>query len=104
MKVEAVVNDIKREFIELCCNKELCDECELNISPACCIWYAFRYLNNNGIIHTDYSKSEDNICNTYFKDVMKPTYGKKWRPGYTDYAVKDFVTWLKENGYLKGVE
>lgn len=102
MKLEAIVNDIKNEFIELCCMTK-CDECGLNMSPACCIWYTFRYLENNGMVRKGYIGLENDICNKYFKEVDK-TWHTSWRQAYEDSTVLNFVTWLNVNGYLKGVE
>lgn len=102
MKLEAVVNDIKREFIELCGGLK-CRECDLRIAPSCCIWYTFRYLENHGMVRKGYIGLENDICNKYYKEIDKPAHSS-WRPAYVDSTVLNFVTWLKENGYLKGVE
>lgn len=102
MKVEAIVNDIKNEFIELCCMTK-CDECGLNMSPACCIWYTFRYLENNGMVRKGYIGLENDICNKYFNEACQASYKFKHHVQVSNTA-RNFVTWLKENGYLKGVE
>lgn len=102
MKVEAVINDIKREFVELCGGIE-CEDCELRVSPACCVWYTFRYLENHGMVRKRYIGHENGICNKYYNKVNKPE-NINFRVAYATDIVLHFVTWLKENGYLKGVE
>lgn len=102
MKVAAVANDIKREFIELCC-KTGCDDCKLSVSPSCCIWYTFRYLENHGMVRKGYIGLENDICNKYYNDDFKVSYISKYHV-YVHYLVLNFVTWLNENGYLKEVE
>lgn len=102
MKLEAIVNDIKNEFIELCCGLQ-CRECELRIAPSCCIWYTFRYLENHGMVRKGYIGLENDICNKYFKDAYHESYTFKHHVQVSNTA-RNFVTWLNENGYLKGVE
>lgn len=102
MKVAAVANDIKREFIELCCNSK-CGECTLTIAPSCWIWYTFRYLENNGKVRKGYIGLENDICNKYYNEVYQVSDSSKHH-AYEHNEVLEFITWLNENGYLKGVE
>ena len=102
MKVEAVANDIKKEFIELCCKAD-CDDCKLKVSPSCCIWYTFRYLENNGMVRKGYNGLENEICNIYYRAEFQVSYNSKYHV-YVHNTVLKFVTWLNENGYLKGIE
>lgn len=102
MKLETLVNDIKVEFIELCCHAG-CDDCKLNVSPACCIWYAFRYLENHGMVRKGYIGLENDICNKYYNEEFQVSFNSKYHV-YAKNTVLKFVTWLNENGYLKGVE
>lgn len=102
MKLETVINDIKREFVELCGGME-CEDCELRVSPACCVWYTFRYLENHGMIRKGYIGLENDICNKYYNKVNKAE-NTNFRVAYATNTVLHFVTWLKVKGYLKGVE
>lgn len=93
MDIFELIYDTQLDYEDLC-DTNSCRECEYSIVIPCVIWYTFDRLNNHGYL--DKGLDMDYICNTFYRDHRNTDD--------SDITIGQFIHWLYDEGYTKGVE
>lgn len=93
MDIYELIYDTQLDFEDLCDRNE-CGECKYTKAHFCTVWYTFDRLNMHGYLNKGLNKEE--ICSTFYRDHMETDD--------SDIAIGEFIHWLYDEGYTKGVE